>query len=618
MNKFLFAVFLLVTIFFLGCLVKENPPTAVNKSEIEIIKNFVDKSLEIENNSSQEEKLNLCGNKIVDVNENCSNCIQDVLCSENQECVNGICKLKGLCGFQVCKEDEKCIEEEFCMNKSLCKDGTPINSCSNFKQKYCNENNELINDCKKCGCGNLSECQEDGSCKKKVFEQSKYECITCNGFCFSKNLGNELCIDNHFYNNYSYTRSNNCSTNSDCGPGFQCINNVCTQYYWENPYNVPIKIIPKYSESIPLNTEFNIAITILNNDNNSKKITLNKAIFFRYSNEGGSEDSIEKQINETKNVEGNSSEIFNFSFNSGNKESMTANLVFTLEIPHPIYGKAVIHLEIFPLIVYDKQNEASCGNKKYNKNMGVCFNEILYPTRSACYSNDDCLSEDYVCIENSCFSQISRFSPNQEYKVGALPILIVDNENLFNEMKDLNIAEFNNIINKSNKWFENERIYWNASNENKFTIKYEALDYCRLTKSEYLQLIKKHDSDLNFVKGLIEFCNVNKSEYSIVAVHEFWDEKLLTQDIFDERNRIGAIGAAGINYGDIIIFALDYSALIHETLHSFGEIDLYQKNGVHGSRFQWRNCNLFQANWMEFELNPHLCPLEAKIIGWKD
>ena len=91
-----------------------------------------------------------------------------------------------------------------------------------------------------------------------------------------------------------------------------------------------------------------------------------------------------------------------------------------------------------------------------------------------------------------------------------------------------------------------------------------------------------------------------------------------------EWNRIGVFGVAGINFGRILLFSLgdeagikDRGALIHETLHSFGLVDLYSQNGRANSLYQERNCNLFKANWQEFKEYPHLCDFESKVLGWK-
>ncbi len=122
----------------------------------------------------------LCGNGRIDVNENCSNCPADVICEKNEECVEGVCK--PLCGNGridegenclscpsdvVCEEGEECIEEE-CVLIELCGNGAidEGENCSNCPADVL--------------CGEDEECV-DGNCVKKVEPSQSKAHLRVNG-----------------------------------------------------------------------------------------------------------------------------------------------------------------------------------------------------------------------------------------------------------------------------------------------------------------------------------------------------------------------------------------------------------------------------------------------------
>ena len=64
---------------------------------------------------------------------------------------------------------------------TTCSDGTPRNTCSSTKPKYCDSNGNLINDCIDCGCFAGQDCQSDGSCNAQCSLGG--ECTSYGGTC---------------------------------------------------------------------------------------------------------------------------------------------------------------------------------------------------------------------------------------------------------------------------------------------------------------------------------------------------------------------------------------------------------------------------------------------------
>jgi hypothetical protein len=52
---------------------------------------------------------------------------------------------------------------------SQCSNGVYVGECTDLKPLYCDYNQEIANNCQKCGCSTLKGiCQPDGSCKKQL------------------------------------------------------------------------------------------------------------------------------------------------------------------------------------------------------------------------------------------------------------------------------------------------------------------------------------------------------------------------------------------------------------------------------------------------------------------
>lgn len=58
--------------------------------------------------------------------------------------------------------------------QTTCADGTITNQCAQNKPEYCDENNQVTNNCQLCGCPNDEYeneqiCQTDGSCQTQEY-----------------------------------------------------------------------------------------------------------------------------------------------------------------------------------------------------------------------------------------------------------------------------------------------------------------------------------------------------------------------------------------------------------------------------------------------------------------
>lgn len=405
--------------------------------------------------------------------------------------------------------------------------------------------------------------------------------VVCGGFCY-KNIGDE---------------------------SFTCPNNKI----WDNPNGLPLKIEALYPEYIPLNKDFEIILSVQNKGTSELSFKVKHVLFQQYSGVSTSGDKLLNDVYDTA-IAANTKISVKIPLNSGNIETMSGTISIVIE--------NVDGLTLGPIIIYDKQVEADCNGKKYNKNRALCINNALYPVGTdRCLPNSDCISIGAgACIENKCIGTSIGYLPNKQYSVGVLPIFIVDDDSKYNAMLPTGLASLKEITDKATAWFVSEKKYWKAES-NPFDITYSQIKECRLTKSQYLDTLKNTppsgDSGKQFYKNLIERCVISPQTFSVIAFHEFWDETLLDQSISNELIRLGVPAVDGLNYrNSFIFFRLDYSTFIHELLHSFGEPDIYPQKGFDGANFQWRDCTLFRASWFDFEKYPHLCPLEAKIIGW--
>ena len=88
----------------------------------------------------QPENLNVCGNGICTLTEDCNSCSQDCACGSNEYCDNtGVCR-QAVCGDEICSDEEKLSDS--CCEDCGCKEGK---ICNKVTQK-CQEKIEVSED----------------------------------------------------------------------------------------------------------------------------------------------------------------------------------------------------------------------------------------------------------------------------------------------------------------------------------------------------------------------------------------------------------------------------------------------------------------------------------------
>jgi len=144
-----------------------------------------------------------CGNRVCDLVENCSSCIEDCGCKDNFECINNSC-----IPIYECIDDDDCNNNETCVDNECITipELTPKNesSCGNGICGSYESYESCPADCEKpiiCGdniCNEGEDCCIDCGCEEH------FECI------------NNSCAPIH-----------ECITNSDCGDYEECVDNEC-------------------------------------------------------------------------------------------------------------------------------------------------------------------------------------------------------------------------------------------------------------------------------------------------------------------------------------------------------------------------------------------------------
>ncbi|MFA4855111.1 MAG: hypothetical protein WC634_00810 [archaeon] len=543
-----------------------------------------------------------------------SGCIQQPVCG------NGACEAGE--NQQNCMEDCK-------LTDANCSDGTTDGSCSITNGLLCN-NGKLEMNCEKCVCTPLIACS-GGNCGKRNVAEANYNCTFCNGFCFATDSRlKSMCENSVFYEwNPENGEGKSCLTDQDCTlrdyP--RCVKNVCLQSLL---HEYPTKIAVSYPRYVQQNKPFSFKVDVENTTTTQLTFRLFD-VFTSYYNQQ------DKKIgfDEYKEIAPKSKASFEIT-SPGLDEVSAASTVFfryNMQQDRQIYGSfGWESFEHGPIIVgtCPESETEICGDLKYcpKDRLGICSNGIFYPVEpgTACSTNSDCESGLSVCLNHSCRATNTQYGLNPYIKneVGILGIFIYNDNAKFEIEKKTKNADLKWLTDSANAWVKSERAYWNATND--FDLEFTAIEKeCKLDKKQYLELFKSCESGetRNCTEKELAACGIEQ-KFDVIAMHEFFEEGLLDQEITDELIRIGYPGSAGLNEGNIVRFSYNTgdegktnSVLIHETLHSFGEQDLYITNKQYNSLYQERNCNLYNAIWSAFDNNPHLCELEAKLIGWK-
>jgi len=533
-------------------------------------------------------------------------CLTDEACSSG-ECVTlelcqNECSSTGLrkCSnnsYQICgnHDEDSCLEWGLlvsCPSNTICQDGSCVHQncadgtlhgqCSTNKPKYC-DNGSLISECSLCGCPSGQECQGDGSCKiteEDNFCGEYYGGVVFDGFCFTdfdKTVFDDPRAENGIL---KYT------------PDGSNVERVIG-------YPASIKVVD-------FGVNFDLDITLENKGQSSETIRFNNFEIFIYNvEELNIDEQYTVQAGETKNIEiaislpeinarPNVSRFIRFDDNS---ESYSIERIIFYWDYNP-FSEEFLNVE-------------ECGGREYVKNQGVCYDDTLFPSIEglSCQSDNDCLGygegmEEFRCYEYTCLDMSDYYiigSRNKEYEVGILPLYVTDDDNQYNAMRNAVNNQLDEIIPEMENWFSNEKLFWGVYDLFNFDY-FKINDSCRMTHAQFQEIhpVQGHmpESELREIE---DQCIDNKN-YDILIISiqrdDYWDPTFT---------------GAGINYETIIASALNHRTIIHETLHSFGEHDIY---GVES--YQWGNCYLYNANtggdWNEGM--PHLCKFEAMQLDW--
>lgn len=418
--------------------------------------------------------------------------------------------------------------------------------------------------------------------------------IVCGGFCYATAF-NGKCFDGYFAES---STSKACSDDNDCSSGNICNNNHVCESNTDNSISLSIEV----PESVPISSMFNIKVIVRNKLDKPQTITIEPLWYPATSQYKNVKEDITLAPFETRSL--------SYEIKSGQYKTFIGSIGINLQ-----NGR----VQSKPIVTFDpSETNEKCGNKISKIiDSAVCKDNILYPTSPfiLCKSDNEC--NNGKCIENVCINYYDQLKPDKSYKVTIVPIFIYDDDKIYSSDKNSILSSINNVIDYGNNWFVSEKSYWQTNSQ--FTVKYTLGKECRLTKIQYKNLLNQaptNDYGQTFSKSLLSQCNVNLEANSLVGLYELWQNGLKDQNIDNGLIKIGR--TLPTNYGNVftLINIIDNDVLIHETLHSFGEKDLYLLNGVFGANYQWNDCLLYKTRSGLFLKHPHLCNFEASIIGW--
>jgi hypothetical protein len=139
-----------------------------------------------------------CGNGSPDVNENCSNCPQDVRCAAPTICCSGTCI------EPECSTDANCSTGQHCTSNNPCTGQCADCNITCTTSAQCNDNNATT----------IDTCENQGSCESYC----KNEPVTCGGVVCQTG---QICC-----NNTCTTPA--CTTSSQCNDSDACTRDSCT------------------------------------------------------------------------------------------------------------------------------------------------------------------------------------------------------------------------------------------------------------------------------------------------------------------------------------------------------------------------------------------------------
>jgi outer membrane lipoprotein-sorting protein len=481
-----------------------------------------------------------------------------------------------------------------------CSDGTPYGQCSSNKPKYC-DNGNLINNCELCECPSDSSdytCLLDKTCKATKEYDMSCKGTTCDGFCFT---GNTVCNNDKIV-----------------------YKDMSVSYFFHekgepiyNYMDVPFNVYADYPISVYPNETVNLNITI-ESTSSDNQITINSVNLdeWKISESGFLCENYYNGLG-TYYFSNNTSTVLSIPSYTNKTISYILKappyltpfgVRISIMMTSPNYGWPKVIST--PITVYNIRND-KCGKKLFDPKVGICYNEILYPSKceQGCNSNQIC--PDYLpfCVDHECEQRSSSnyFRANESYEIPVVTLYLLQNKTLADQLRLSERSYIDLIVSNATNWWNNEIVYWHISN---FSINHRVID-CNISLDEYLSITQQYPNlPYGTYNEIISRCGINKSAYKIIAFFHI-DDPNVSYPIYQSQNFKDIILLGGFDYSwTIKPNASDEAViLIHETLHSFGLSDLYD----HPARMYYLyDCfmNTLDTNIIK----KHLCPTEAFIM----
>ncbi|MEK6943096.1 MAG: hypothetical protein AABX00_03480 [Nanoarchaeota archaeon] len=430
------------------------------------------------------------------------------------------------------------------------------------------------------------------------------EGVVCDGFCRTSAL-DHACIDGEFFE--SFTKI--CKSEADCENGLHC-SPIHECVYSFTP---TVKIKADYPKSVPISSDFEVELSFTSEAENVVDINLMDAAF-DYNPTGFSNDYQQiVQINKVIHLNPN--------------EEVKTTVKFKSDYYQTDFGRIFVRTAGFGakslnIIVYDPTRPtAICGERTYNLKNFQCIDGILYPFGvhtgyQSCFSDSDC--QQGSCFQNRCLKPDNQVLSSDTYNALIVPLFVTDQ--IDDNQRKIIIDQLKTEAERANQWLKDEKDAW--ASKSKFSLNWNVVECPGYTRSEYLQDIKEKEEVEQIFKKIATTCGLQG--YPII--YYFIKDQNDQEAVFALSKKFPQLPvSAGINFGEYVLMGgysdkIDPTAfspvLIHETLHSFGLFDIYPYAGEPGGYYQWRNCILYTAQWEEFFKKPHLCSLEAYMLGF--
>lgn len=370
----------------------------------------------------------------------------------------------------------------------------------------------------------------------------------------------------------------------------------------------------QWPESVPANSDFKVTITVENRREFPRSSELEGVRLLNQigalGNGAGDNYQYAAPLDDTNrhaNLKAREKKTFEYAMKAG-----PATPAATLVLMYPFNRDIQI-------VVYDPAlPTAQCGNKTYNPVNSECQNGVLYPVSKAgiCKADADCGS--HRCLDGLCV-RTADVPPHGLVKIALTPLYFSNGQAEFDKLRLAAEAKVATLAKTANAWWKAEKA---RHLETDLELRFEYVPCATDTSAASLRSdLEQTYRPADFLALEAKRCELDANAHPI-RVFVPAGSQMASADMQAQFSKMNWPVSAGLNVGSglAMVSAQDEfdqpaSIVIHEALHSFGQVDLYPYNGVYAADYQLRGCLLYGPHPQDFDGHSELCPFEAKILG---